>query len=69
MNTDAIVKEYIENGYKFRFIHTVEHLIRMEFPNIKNLEVYDGGLRFEDDGIHTQEMVESFLNQFRNQQP
>jgi hypothetical protein len=71
---EDLIKEIIEyklsDQYKEQICITINHLLRLRF-DLKNLEISNDGkmisIQFEDDGIHTKEMVESFLNEFMNE--
>lgn len=57
--------------FKHRMADLVEQALRLEYPNMKGLVVVANedetlNVRFEDDGIHSKQQIEDFLNKLRN---
>ena len=57
---------FIDNWYKDRYAICIEQMVKFKFPSIKIVycEFEDDNivLKFEDDGVHSNEMVTDFVN-------
>lgn len=64
------VERYIETSFCQRFCNTVEQAIKLQFPDIKNLDVSMNNegecLIIFDETIYTQSEVTEFVNSLKN---
>lgn len=47
--------------YSSELENIIYRSIKFQFPNIKNLDISNGLIVFDDDGVHTEEMVKEFI--------
>ena len=63
--------DYLKYSYQHTGLKVLEDAIRFKFPKIKDLKVIPNPdteqfkIQFEDDGIHTYDMVDSWLKELR----
>lgn len=63
------MKEFLEEQHNEQVRRAIEMALKFKFPGIKDLVVSDGVIRFEDDGIHTIEEVNKFLDELKSYKP
>jgi hypothetical protein len=63
---DKDLDEYLKESYNFKLETTIQKAIKMTYPEISNLQIVMGEkgiiqITFDDDGIHTKDMIEALL--------
>lgn len=67
---EMLLADYMESSYEDQAIRTLEQAIQWKFPKIKGLTITSGegnkfNITFNDDGIHTQEMINNHLTELK----
>ena len=67
---EMLLRDRMERSYEDKSIQILEQAIKWKFPEIKGLNIIPGedkkfNITFDDDGIHTQEMINNHLTELK----